>query len=104
MSRKSTSTPSGNVWIGTHHAPGEEHARREGERERAEKDEPGAWERSIERRIDSSTGVSTNTSQPSGAQARGLTSFTILRRAKTIDRGTTTNMGYPHPVPDWRVE
>ena len=34
--------------------PGEEHARREGERERAEKDEPGALERSIERRIDSS--------------------------------------------------
>jgi hypothetical protein len=52
--------------------------------ERAEKDEPGALERSIERRIDSSTGVSTNTSQPSGAQARGLTSFTILRRAKAI--------------------
>ena len=24
MSRKSTSTPSGNVWIGTHHAPGED--------------------------------------------------------------------------------
>jgi len=60
--------PAGNVWIGTHHAPGEEHARREGERERAEKDEPGAL-RSIERRIDSSTGVSTNTSQPSGAQS-----------------------------------
>jgi hypothetical protein len=61
--------PASNVWIGTHHAPGEEHARREGERERAEKDEPGALERSIERRIDSSTGVSTNTSQPSGAQS-----------------------------------
>ena len=59
--------PAGNVWIGTHHAPGEEHARREGER--AEKVEPGALERSIERRIDSSTGVSTNTSQPSGAQS-----------------------------------
>ena len=44
--------PAGNVWIGTHHAPGEEHARREGERERAEKDEPGALERNIERRID----------------------------------------------------
>ena len=49
--------------------PGEEHARREGEREHAEKDEPGALERSIERRIDSSTGVSTNTSQQSAAQS-----------------------------------
>ena len=61
--------PAGTFWIGTHHAPGEEHARREGERERAEKDEPGALERSIERRIDFSTGDSTNTSQPSGAQS-----------------------------------
>ena len=39
---------------------------------RAEKDKPGALERSIERRMDSSTGVSTNTSQPSGAQSMVL--------------------------------
>ena len=35
----------------------------------AEKVAPGTLERSIERRIDSSTGVSTSTSQPSGAQS-----------------------------------
>jgi hypothetical protein len=34
----------------------------------------------------------------------GLHRLRSCAELKRSDRGTTTNMGYPHPVPDWRVE